>query len=125
MLGNKRRRKSRGSESELLPSTPYAAVEKTKRKTKRKKKKTTKRLRRGEDGGGRGTERGRAVKKKSRDGEEKILGPVSSIFFFFLSNGILCSWMCRCHGNCNLVTSLFLPNPALKLWLLHPFAWLP
>lgn len=85
MLGNKRRRKSRGSESELLPSTPYAAVEKTKRKTKRKqkkKKKTTKRLRRGEDGGGRGTERGRAVKKRSRDGEEKNPGPCFVYFFF-------------------------------------------
>lgn len=58
-------------------------------------------------------------------GVKKILGPVSSIFFFFFSNGILCSWMCGYHGNCNLVTSLFLPNPVLKLWLLHPFAWLP
>ena len=28
----------------------------------------------------------------------------------FLRNGILCSWMCRCHSNCNLVTSLFLLN---------------
>jgi len=43
----------------------------------------------------------------------------------WICNGILCSWMCRCQGNSNLVTSLFQPNPALKLWLLHPFAWLP
>lgn len=47
------------------------------------------------------------------------------LLLFFQSNGILCSWMFRCHDNSNLVTSLFLPNPALKLWLLHPFAWLP
>jgi hypothetical protein len=62
-----------------------------------------------------------AEKKQERERErkkDKIPGP------WVFRDGILCSWMCCCHGNCNLVTSLFLPNPALKLWLLHPFAWL-
>lgn len=67
---------------------------------------------------------GRGLKKAgNREREKKSWALFRQ--FFFLSNGILCSWMCRCYGNCNLVTSLFLPNPTLKLWLLHPFAWLP
>lgn len=87
-----------------------------------KKKKRLKKWRQGEGEDGRERKMEREAHEKKA--EEKSWA-LFRLFFFFLSNGILCSWMCRCYGNCNLVTSLFLPNPALKLWLLHPFAWLP
>lgn len=107
-VGKQKALESRENENELLPS---ALPE----------KEWKKKWRQGEEEDG---NREREGYEKSREqAEKKILGPVSTIFF--LSNGILCSWMCRCYGNCNLVTSLFLPNPTLKLWLLHPFAWLP
>lgn len=117
--------KGSGKQREWKWTAPLRSLPPKKKERKKKRSEGE-----GEDGrendGGEGGEGG--DEKRGREGERgrgKILGPVSSIFFFFLSNGILCSWMCRCHGNCNLVTSLFLPNPTLKLWLLHPFAWLP
>lgn len=111
-VGKQKAPESWENENELLPSASRLPEKEWKKK-----------WRKGEGEDGKRREMGGGGTKKQGTGRKKILSPVSSIFF--LSNGILCSWMCRCYGNCNLVTSLFLPNPTLKLWLLHPFAWLP
>lgn len=112
-VGKQKALESRENENELLPSAPCCRRKNERKSGEKEKERMVKREIRGWGG-----------MKKAGNREEKKSWALFRLFFF-LSNGILCSWMCRCYGNCNLVTSLFLPNPTLKLWLLHPFAWLP
>lgn len=81
MLGNKRRWKSRGSESELLPSTPCAAA------AKNKSKKTDGEEEEEEAETGRGWWRQRngereGCEKKTAETERKNPGPCFVYFFF-------------------------------------------
>lgn len=52
----------------------------------------------------------------SPETEERETERKSDVAHPRICDGIPCSSMCRCQGNSNLVTSLFQPNPVLKLW---------